>query len=100
MALIRGVKSIAPCPRCLITHEDLWNPSLQALLRTSAGTQATFEEVKREKLVGKKEEILKSVGLRDVEVSYNHLHSVCTLTDSPEYILADWELRPVSSAII
>ena len=63
MALIRGVNSIAPCPRCLVIHEDLWNPSLQTPLRMSAGTQATFEEVKREKLVGKKEEILKSAGL-------------------------------------
>lgn len=68
MALIRGVGSLAPCPRCLIVEKDMWNPSIHALPRTSAGTCATIADSKREKRVGKREEILKSAGLRDVEV--------------------------------
>jgi len=68
MALIRGTGSHAPCPRCLVTEGDMWNPSVCAPLRTSAGTSATIERAKQEKVKDKKEEILKSAGLRDVEV--------------------------------
>lgn len=49
--------------------------------------QAIIKEAKQEKLIGKREEILKSAGLRDVEVLYNYFYSACILTTFSERIL-------------
>lgn len=74
MALIRGVGSLFPCPRCLIHKHKQGDPLASAPLRTVAGTKATIQEAQGMSLVGDKEEILKAAGLRDVNVrlhSYN-----------------------------
>jgi hypothetical protein len=70
MALIRGVQSLFPCPRCLIPEHDLGDLSKTAPLRTSVNTQATLQNARGERLLGEKEETLKAVGLRDVDVRH------------------------------
>ena len=83
MALIRGVGSLFPCPRCLIPEVKLGDPSANAPLRTAANTKATIQEARGKKLLGEKEEILKAAGLRDVDVYLYSYHSyfVLLLTD-------------------
>lgn len=80
MSLIRGINSAVSCPRCLIKTTDMGDPSVHAPLRTSENVQATIQEAGREKLVGAREEILKSAGLRDIEVLHNYLYPVRILT--------------------
>lgn len=68
MALIRGVGSLAPCPRCLVKEENLSDPCLHSPPRTSHAMQAIITRANQETLTGSKEEILKHAGLRDVDV--------------------------------
>lgn len=69
MSLTRGVKSHFPCPRCLIPADEQGVfPSARAAARTTTGTKSTVEEA-RQLGSGEKEELLKSVGLRDIDVS-------------------------------
>ena len=79
MALIRGTNSASPCPRCLVKSEEMADPSVESQRRTSAITQATIMDANQKKRAAEHEEILKSAGLRDVEVSYG-----CS---DPTYIL-------------
>ena len=82
MALIRGVNSLFPCPRCLISDVKLGDPSASAPLRTAVNTKATIQEARGKKLLGEKE-VLKAVGLRDVDACFYSYHSylVLPLTD-------------------
>ena len=73
MALIRGIGSLRPCPRCLVADVDLDNFSDKAPARTARQTRATIEEARRQNLVGKSEEILKNSGLRDIDVRFNFI---------------------------
>lgn len=68
MSLIRGVGSLSPCPRCLIQANQQGDPSAHAPAWTSAGTQATIQDARKQRFAKDKEEILKSAGLRDVDV--------------------------------
>jgi hypothetical protein len=68
MALIRGVGSLFPCPRCLISGAIQGELSASAPLRTAAGTEATIQEARGKQLAGDREETLKAAGLRDVDV--------------------------------
>ena len=70
MALIRGTNSVSPCPRCLVKSEEMADPSVDSQRRTSAVTKATIADASRKKRAAEREEILKSAGLRNVEVSY------------------------------
>lgn len=76
MALIRGVGSLYPCPRCLVADVDLDNFSNRALARTAEQTRSTIEQAREEDLAGESEEILKQSGLRDVDV---HSHFIFKL---------------------
>ena len=67
MALTWGVSSLFPCPHCLIPKEEQGEPSACAAARTSANVQETVENARKQR-AGKKEETLKSQGLRDVDV--------------------------------
>lgn len=67
MALIRGVGSLFPCPRCLIPEAKLGELSASAPLRTTASMKAIIMEA-RGMRSGEKEALLKSFGLRDVDV--------------------------------
>lgn len=68
MALIRGVGSNVPCPRCLIPHDQLGNHLTKAALRTTAGTKASLREARGKRFATDSEEFLKAAGLRDADV--------------------------------
>jgi len=93
MALIRGVGSLFPCPRCLIPEGKQGDLSARALLRTVANTKATIQAAREQELVRDKEDILKSSGLRDVDVwspRLSHFLFVLPLTmPLAEYFLED-----------
>ena len=68
MSLTRGRTSNFPCTRCLIPHDDQGvYPPVRANARTSTTSREIIEEA-RLLPVGKQEELLKSFGLRDVDV--------------------------------
>lgn len=69
MALIRGVRSLHPCPTCLVHRDELSNLSLPFALRTTAGMQAVLREARELRTKKDRDELLKNFGLRDVEVS-------------------------------
>jgi hypothetical protein len=102
MALIRGVGSLFPCPRCLIPELKQGEPSASAPLQTEAGTRATLEEARGKKRAGDKEDILKAAGLRDVDVR-PHFYYYCSIllltTSLTECILEDQKLGPTCRAI-
>jgi hypothetical protein len=84
MAHNRGYGGAAPCPRCLVKKEVMWDPSLLSLARTSAGTQALVRAANGEQQVTKREALLQPVGLRGVEVFFSLSYLFCiTLTTSP-----------------
>ena len=83
MALIRGVNSGTPCPRCLVKSGEMADPSVNSQRRTTAVTQATIEKARQKKFVGECEEILKSAGLRNVEVSYGCFDLIYVLMAFP-----------------
>ena len=68
MALIRGVGSLVPCPRCLIPEDKLGSHSVRAALRTTADMREIISKARGERFANAGEEILKAVGLRDVDV--------------------------------
>jgi hypothetical protein len=81
MALIRGVGSLAPCPRCLVLESNLWNPDIYSTPRTSDTMQAIQKEANQKRTATEKEVVLKAVGLRDVdEVFFLQLYQTSTLS--------------------
>ena len=68
MALTRGVTALYPCPRCLISREDLGDLTVKGNLRTTENMMETLVEARGKKLAADKEKTLRSKGLRDVEV--------------------------------
>ena len=64
MALIRGVGSLHPCPRCLIHIDSLGYIKKTAPHRTTKDMMATVEQARNVRLASEREEILKEVGLR------------------------------------
>jgi len=68
MALIRGVGSLIPCPRCLIPEDKQGDHLAVAPLRTTASMMEIIEEARGEEFVYVAEEILQAAGLRDVDV--------------------------------
>ena len=69
MALIRGLNGKAPCPICLIRQDNLWNLQDTSLLRTTENSQAVILKARSQQLLSHKEEILKEVELRDIDIS-------------------------------
>lgn len=67
MTLIRGLRGLRPCPKCLIPKEALSDLSQDHELRTAAKTSQLLEEVANMS-VGNREEKLKAQGLRPVKV--------------------------------
>ena len=68
MALIRGVKSLYPCPRCLIPTAKQGDPSATATLRTAEKTKDLVLRARMQQHAKDKEEDLKGESLRDVDV--------------------------------
>lgn len=69
MALTRGVMSNFPCPVCLVPRSELYDLSKKYELRTTETMQAVYQEAKDARLMAEGEQILKSRGLRRVEVT-------------------------------
>ena len=80
MSLIRGVKCLHPCPRCLIGADQQGDASARAPARTAADTQAVIQDTWQQRFVKDKEETLKSAGLRDVDVQYFIIRFLLLLT--------------------
>ena len=69
MVVIRGFGSYAPCPVCLIPGDQLANLSTIFPLRTKEQMIKYYKEAQDPDLnVAEKEQILKGIGLRSVEV--------------------------------
>ena len=73
MALIRGLRDKMPCPICLIKQEDLWNILDTSLLHTTNRSKEIIEKARGERLHTDTENILKEVGLRDIDVCFSIL---------------------------
>lgn len=70
MAAVRGMGSHHPCPICLVPADAL--PGIQVSQRfpdrTTQGMREVYEEAREAGTMAEREEILKEVGLRFVEV--------------------------------
>ena len=64
MALIRGVKSLFPCPKCLVPKDFLSDLTLEYQLRTPAHTAEILDQVEILPTMVEKNELLKKFGLR------------------------------------
>lgn len=78
MAAIRGLRSSHPCPTCVVHANDMTDPSAasSAPLRTTQNMQAIYnqaQELAKSRKSKQKDELLKEVGLRDVEVFIGYL---------------------------
>lgn len=72
MALIRGLRGLCPCPKCLVPKDQLSDLSQVYDLRTAKGTQYLLDEA-AELIQADKEDLLKSHGLRNVQVSLSSM---------------------------
>ena len=72
MGLLRGLKSLYPCPICLVPHDQLSNLRVRYQRRTVADTRDTVKQAGR---LNKKdaEALLKGKGLRQIRVRTRHL---------------------------
>ena len=68
MALIRGLRSLFPCPKCYVPWDVLSDLSQDHELRTAAMTAAVVKEASTLP-AEEKEALLKDHGLRDAQVS-------------------------------
>jgi hypothetical protein len=68
MALIRGEKGLFPCPICLVPRDEQSDLSKLHPLRTAEQTRSAYE-TGLELTAADCDELLKSKGLRNVEVS-------------------------------
>ncbi|KAG1849526.1 hypothetical protein F4604DRAFT_1883786 [Suillus subluteus] len=75
MSLTRGVRSLWPCPVCLIPHNKLSDTSCRYPLRTSRDSQAVLAAVQAKETAEEREEVLKGYGLRDIPNSFWALSS-------------------------
>lgn len=91
MSLIRGWRGLCPCPICLVPHTELLDTSKTHPRRTQDGTQDLIKTARgMNKTAG--EQVLKSAGLRDVDVWSKHHsipHHYSELTIYLERFLAD-----------
>jgi len=68
MALIRGLRGLCPCPKCLIPHDKLSDLSQKYELYTARTTQDIFKSAAGLKAAAR-DDIFKKHGLRDIKVS-------------------------------
>jgi hypothetical protein len=68
MALTRGVNSLFPCPTCLVPKAKIPDLGISHELRTVARMEAIWRNALTLNAT-EREELLKSYGLRDVEVN-------------------------------
>ncbi len=63
MTLIRSLRSLFPCPKCLVSKDDLANLYISAPARTAQGTINVLNAARAGTLKGDKEQILKNAAL-------------------------------------
>jgi hypothetical protein len=71
MASIRGIRSLFPCPICLVHKDNLSDLSHVAPRRTTDNMREIYNEARilgLDRKGAQKEKLLKQYGLRDVEV--------------------------------
>lgn len=68
MSLTRGPTSLFPCVRCLIAHDDQGNLRVTASLRTVSEMKRVVDEARGKVTAAEREALLKSIGLRGVDV--------------------------------
>ena len=76
MALIRGLGSLCPCPKCEIPWNLLSDLSLDHKLRSASETKHILEEASTLP-ANEKEDLLKEHGLRDIAASVSILALFC-----------------------
>ncbi|KAG2110154.1 hypothetical protein BD769DRAFT_1630365 [Suillus cothurnatus] len=69
MSLTRGVRSLWPCPICLVPRDALSDVSTRYPLRTSKDLQAIINLARTKHTLEEREKTLKEYGLRDVDNS-------------------------------
>ena len=74
MALTRGASSNFPCPVCLVPKEEMHKGKVYPL-RTTKTMKEVYHKAMGMALADMKEELLKSVGLRGIEVRRIFPHS-------------------------
>lgn len=81
MSLIRGLKCLRPCPKCLVPRTELSNLTKTHEIRTASQTSRILCEAATKNATDR-EDLLKAHGLRPVKVSgYKHiLRRYITLT--------------------
>ncbi|KAF6755026.1 hypothetical protein DFP72DRAFT_1068157 [Ephemerocybe angulata] len=67
MAAIRGMGSVNPCPVCLIPSDELPGLGNEYPARTTADMQAIYEHAVCAETAAEREDLFKSVGLRNVK---------------------------------
>ena len=70
MSLTRGNRSLFPCPRCLVPAEHQGRPSVDVPARTSGDSQVILQAARKQKYATDREDALKALSLRDVDVCY------------------------------
>lgn len=75
IALTRGVSSLYPCPICLVPADKLFDLFADYPIRTALSAEAL---VKQARTLTQEDgnNLLKEQGLRNVEVSFNHIASI------------------------
>jgi len=102
MSLTRGVRSLWPCPICLVPRDALSDVSTRYPLRTSKDSQAIINLARTKHTLEEREKTLKEYGLRDVDVSISRPESSFQLTiyTLTELTLANTAHRCSPSAVI
>jgi hypothetical protein len=65
MALIRGLRGLCPCPKCLVPKDQLSDLTKTHTARTGQGV---YELVSAKMGAVEKDSLLKAQGLRDIQV--------------------------------
>jgi hypothetical protein len=103
MALIRGTSSLFPCPRCLISWDNQGDPSARAPLRTVLQSRSKIEEARGKETAKESEEVLKAVGLRDVDVRliliFEFIHLLLTSSPTECILEVQMALGPIRGFI-
>lgn len=68
MALIRGTQSLCPCPICLVPNNKQSDLSDAFPLRTAKDSRAIISRAREMSVNADKEDLLKTYGLRNVDV--------------------------------
>jgi hypothetical protein len=69
MALIRGLKSMYPCPICYVPWQEQSDCSTEHPQRVAQDSERLIQEARAMRTAAEREELLKDNGVRNVEVS-------------------------------